>query len=98
MANTTGKKFGGRKKGTPNKDKRNLLDRLQEKFPGFCPLEKMCEMAVDETNDVNIRLTASKEVAQYVYPKLKSVEHMGEGGAAIEVQIVDYSKLESVGE
>ena len=29
MANTTGKKFGGRKKGTPNKDTKALRERIE---------------------------------------------------------------------
>lgn len=29
MANTTGKKFGGRKKGTPNKDTKQLREKIE---------------------------------------------------------------------
>jgi len=37
----------------------------------------MCKIAIDKKNEVTVRLQASKEVASYIYPKLKSVEHTG---------------------
>lgn len=76
-------KTGGRKKGVPNKNKIALIERIKEKFPGYCPIEKMCEIALNPINEINIRLTANKEVAQYIYPKLKSIEHKGENGEPI---------------
>ena len=76
-------KTGGRKKGVPNKNKIELQDRIKAKYPDYCPVEAMCEIATDILNEVNIRLTANKEVAQYIYPKLKSIEHKGEGGLPI---------------
>lgn len=46
MAGNGGKRKGaGRKKGVPNKDKRELIDLIQEKFPGWHPLIAMAEMA-----------------------------------------------------
>ncbi len=73
------KKKGGRQKGTLNKDKGSLRERLEEKFPGFCPIELMCQIAQDPVQEYQLRLQAAKEIAQYIYPKLKSVEHKGEG-------------------
>ena len=78
MANDDGTKSGGRVKGTPNKERTALKARLEEKFPGFCPIEMMCEIAQDKLQEFPLRLTAAKEVAQYIYPKLKAVEHSGE--------------------
>jgi len=72
------KSLGGRKKGVPNKNKQELLERVKEKYPGYCPIEAMCEIALNNGNDVSIRLQASKEVASYIYPKLKSIEHTGD--------------------
>lgn len=83
-----GIKTGGRVKGTPNVDRAGLRDMLDKKFPGWCPVEAMAEIAVNKTNEVNIRLQASKEVAQYIYPKLKSVEHKGENGKPISQNII----------
>jgi len=71
------KSVGGRKKGVPNKNKQELLERVKEKYPDYCPIEAMCKIAIDKKNEVTVRLQASKEVASYIYPKLKSVEHTG---------------------
>lgn len=76
-----GGRLGGRKKGTPNKESKVLIDRIKEKYPDYCPIEAMCIIAQDPINEVNIRLTANKEVAQYIYPKLKSIDH-NHGGQA----------------
>lgn len=68
-------KTGGRKKGSLDKPKQDLIERIKSKFPNYCPVEAMCKIAQDELNEVNIRLTANKEVSQYIYPKLKSIDH-----------------------
>lgn len=70
MANTTGKKFGGRKKGTPNKDtgelreKINILlneqwDKLLTDIDGLAPKERV---------DTMVRLL------EYALPKLNRTE------------------------
>lgn len=69
------KKSGGRKAGTPNKDKKELLDRIKEKFPNYCPVEAMCLVGMDVCEKPELRMMAHKEVAQYIYPKLKSIDH-----------------------
>lgn len=73
-------KLGGRKKGTPNKDKGSLYDRLQVKFPGLCPIEVMCQTILT-TEDEGYKIQCCKEVAQYLYPKLKTIDH-NHGGQA----------------
>lgn len=85
-----GKKTGGRTKGTANKVKQELLNRINEKYPDYCPIEAMCEIAIDIQNEIHIRLQASKEVAQYIYPKLKSVEHSDKDGVRNKVVTVKY--------
>ena len=70
MAN--GYKTGGRKAGVPNKKTRAIQERLEEL--GCDPLEGMAKIAMDESIEVNIRLTAYKELAQYLYPKRKAIE------------------------
>ena len=70
MANTTGKKYGGRKKGTPNivtseiREKFTLLvdnnlDRLQEDIDALQPRE---------------RLKMIIELSKFVIPTLKATE------------------------
>ena len=75
MATVDGKKTGGRKKGTVNKTKQTLLDMIQEKHPGWHPVTAMAELAQDESIEMNHRVTCYKEVAKYVAPQLKAVEH-----------------------
>ena len=67
-----GRKTGGRKAGVPNKKTRAIQERLEEL--GCDPLEGMAKIAMDESIEVNIRLTAYKELAQYLYPKRKAIE------------------------
>lgn len=66
----------GRPKGSVNKPKKALLRRLQDAFgDDFHPIMKMSQIAMDEQNNVETRLNAWKEVAKYVEPQLKAVEH-----------------------
>lgn len=100
MAKAIGsKKSGGRKAGTPNKDKKELIERIKEKFPDYCPVEAMCKVGEDILEKPELRMTAHKEVAQYIYPKLKSIDH-NHGGqadnpikASLEVRFIK-SKVE----
>ena len=43
-----GEHRGGRKKGTPNQDKQELIDMIQEKFPNYHPLLALAEIANDD--------------------------------------------------
>jgi hypothetical protein len=74
------KKTGGRKKGTPNKPTagvRAILDELK-----YDPVREMVRIANLATKKGDHALAGSmaKEVAQYIYPKRKQVEHLGEDG------------------
>jgi len=61
--------------GSLNKNKDFLLKKLQAMYGDeFDPIMKMAEIASNAENDDALRLSGWKEVAQYVYPKLKSVE------------------------
>lgn len=68
------KKTGGKVKGSINKERLNLIDRIREKFPGLCPIEILCDTILS-TPDEATRVACCKEVAQYLYPKLKSIDH-----------------------
>lgn len=70
MANTTGKKFGGRKKGTPNKDTKKLRQKvdilLSEKWE---QLENdLKELKPKDRIEVYIKLL------EYALPKLNRTE------------------------
>ena len=94
-----GKKYGGRKAGTPNKDKADLLQAIRDAVgdQDYHPVIQLALVATDasmvkvtETKQGKLvefevakysdelRITAAKEVAQYVAPKLKAVEHTGD--------------------
>ena len=73
MADKEGNKTGGRQKGSHNKNKQELIDMIQEKYPGWHPLMALAELAQDD--DKSIKLNASKEVAKYITPQLKSIDH-----------------------
>ena len=63
--------------GVPNKRKAALLKRLGEEFPDYHPVAELARIAMDPENDTATRLQAHKEVAKYVEPQLKAVEHSG---------------------
>ena len=63
--------------GVPNKRKAALLKRLEQDFPDYHPVAELAKIANDKENDVATRLQANKEVAKYVEPQLKAVEHSG---------------------
>lgn len=85
MADKNGNKTGGRQKGSHNKDKQELIDMIQEKFPNYHPLLALAELAQDK--DKTIRLNASKEVCKYIVPQLKSVDHSFDTQTNISVTI-----------
>ena len=64
--------------GLPNKNKQALLKMLELRYPDYHPVIAMAEIANDKENDLPTRFNAHKEVAQYVTPKLKAVEHTGD--------------------
>lgn len=68
--------------GVPNKPKRRLLQLLQEKYPGYHPVLEMAKIA-NTTDDQQLAANMHKEVAKYVEPALKAIEHTGEGGGPL---------------
>jgi len=69
MANTTGKKFGGRTKGTPNKVTKELRSILKDFL--FYELEgldeRMEQLTTKERIDVMVKLMP------YIFPKLEKI-------------------------
>ena len=83
-----GRKTGGRKKGTPNKAKGELLALIKDKWPNYHPVLAMCEVANDPSNSVELRFAANKEVSQYIEPKRKSTEHAGADGGPVQISVI----------
>ena len=80
-----GQKTGGRTSGTPNKDTAALIALLKSKYPKWDPVIAMAEIANKQGQDPMLQLQAAKEVAQYIYPKRKAIEHSGEIGQRVNV-------------
>ena len=72
--------------GSPNKNKQALIALLEAKYPGYHPVIEMAGIANDDTNDLPTRFAAHKEVAQYVTPKLKAIEHTGDIDTEITIK------------
>jgi len=70
MANLTGKKFGGRKKGTPNK----VTDKVRSQFEEL--LSKNLNTLQDdiEALEPKDRIKVMLELAKFVVPQIKAFE------------------------
>ena len=69
MANTIGKKFGGRKKGTPNKLTKELRSLLKDVL--YDEIDRLPERLEElETKD---RLELLIKLVPFVFPKVQSV-------------------------
>jgi len=66
-----------RPKGSRNKPKRRLLQIIQESYPDYHPVIEMVKIANDPEAEIKQRFDANKEVAKYVEPALKAIEHSG---------------------
>ncbi len=53
---------------------------------GCDPIEILAKVAMDKNHAIELRVSCAKELASYVYPKLKAIEHTGLGGGAAEAQ------------
>ena len=71
---------GGSRKGRPNKHKTAFREQLRAYCAalGVDPHHFMAELVNDDAAELGLRFAAAKELAQYLEPKLKAVEHTGE--------------------
>ena len=74
MGNTTGKKHGGRQKGTPNKDTADIRAKLQE------IVETNIETLQDDFKSLSEseRIKYTIDIAKFCLPTLKSIDYKGE--------------------
>ena len=68
----------GRPKGALNKRTRDLIDKLAAL--DCDPIAGMALIAMDEKNSIEVRARMFVELAQYVAPKRKAVEHSSDTG------------------
>lgn len=78
-------KTGGRRKGVPNKASGAREARIARE--GLTPIDFMLSVLRDESHPIQLRMTAAKDVAPYVHPRLAQVEHSGPKGGNIVVQL-----------
>jgi hypothetical protein len=71
-----GRKTGGRATGTPNKGTVAVAERLET--IGCDPIEGMARIAMDIKTPIDIRAKLFSELAQYIAPKRKAIEHTGQ--------------------
>lgn len=92
MANTTGKKFGGRKKGSLNK-KTKEWDDIGEYISTHGAAKYMCILKEIEGKDYMERF---EKVLEYFKPKLGRTEHTGKDGGDLVVNANHYGDRTSV--
>ena len=82
--NTTGKKYGGRTKGTPNK----LSNEIKERLATI--LNEAMDSIDVKTLTVSERLKLIQISVQYVIPRLKQVEDVSENiPNEFQIEIID---------
>lgn len=87
-------KYGGRKKGTPNKKDSEAAQRAKKIIDaGLTPLEYLLSVMRDPKVDQVTRIEAAKSAAPYVHPKLQAITLSNPDGSPmfdkIERRIVD---------
>ncbi|MBT4921773.1 MAG: hypothetical protein HON23_02020 [Rickettsiales bacterium] len=67
-----GKREGsGRPKGRLNNKTSELIERVEEKYPDWCPIEQLAKIANDEKTPLELQIQCCLRVASYVYSKPK---------------------------
>lgn len=77
----------GRKAGTPNRRTREVQEMLDSL--NCNPIEGMVRIAEDESVELSLRARMYTELAQYVAPKRKAIEHSGPDDKPIPLVIID---------
>lgn len=72
-----GIKTGGRRAGTPNRSTKQAAELLESL--GCNPIEGMVRIAMNERNPPELRGRMFSELARFVYPHRKAVEHTSQG-------------------
>ncbi len=81
----------GRKKGALNKRTQEIV--AAAKSDGITPLEFLLATMRDESRDYAQRLSAAKDAAPYMHPRLANVEVKGDAESPLEI----ITRIELVG-
>jgi hypothetical protein len=79
----------GRKKGQEGVARREIRRLLADAHPDWHPALQLAEIARDPESNKELQASCCKEILQYLCPKLRSVEHTGEGDGGLVIKIVD---------
>jgi len=88
---TYGRKTGGRKAGTPNKQPAATAENYN-RYQGLMPLDYMLQVLRDEESSSTDRRWAACAAAPYVHAKLVATEMKVSGSLITEIQnrIIDH--------
>lgn len=86
----------GRPKGSGNKPLKRLLhERLAEKYPDYDPILDLVDSCIKikgiaestgELSDYKAAVDSTEKLAQYLQPRLKSVEQTGDSKLVVSLQ------------
>lgn len=81
-----GERRGGRTAGTPNRATAEVAEKLAAL--GFDPIIAMVTIATDPAADLALRARMASDLAQFVHPRRKAVDHAteAEGGLTIVIR------------
>lgn len=65
-----GNKTGGRKKGTPNKKTKELIELMGD----YSPLENLLTIVRNERTPIDLKIKINLDLMGYLYPKRKAIE------------------------
>lgn len=85
-----GNKTGGRKKGTPNKKTKELLELMGD----YSPLEALLKIAQDTKTPLDIKVKVNLDLMGYIYPKRKSIDCQD----MINVQVINAQSSSKIDE
>jgi hypothetical protein len=81
-----GHKTGGRTAGTPNRRTKEVAELLESL--GCDPIEGMVRIAMDAANSPELRGKMYSDLARYVYPQRKAIEHSGSVEAPLTITVL----------
>ncbi len=76
----------GRKPGTLNQKTRKIAEGALKR--GLSPLEYLLQVMRDPEAPLTARLDAAKSAAAFCHPRLSAVEHRGDPGMPIVIQML----------
>lgn len=85
MSEWGGKRSGsGRPKGRLNNKTSELIERIEEKYPNWCPIEQLAEIANDKKTPLELKIHCCTKAASYIYSKPKISIETSDNSSIIE--------------